>query len=256
MVRNLLPLFLVLAFGISVRCGRAQFDPMENPQRAPQAQSQKELDDYIELLRADSPQLQVGLVEAFAAYYPDSALLGIAYQYQMLAYRELNDYEATVRSGEKALQLNPDNLNTLLTLASTIPNGVTDGRRDDPRLAQAQRYALLVFQGLDKTRLPRSISPQRWQELRRNMEASAHEALGHVAVKQGNLPKAVSEFEKATEKNPNPEGSQFYRLGAAYFLTGKYDSAVPVLRRAAELGPEEIRELARSLLQKVRKKKR
>jgi len=144
-----------------------------------------------------------------------------------------------------------DNLNTLLILAITLPNRVAAGTVDDPRLAQAEQYVRLVFEGIERMKLPRSVSPQRWQELRLEMEASAHEALGHVATKRGKLQEAILEFERAVQQNPVPQGSQFYRLGVAYMLAQKNDSAREALSRAAELGPDGIRKMANMAMQKL-----
>ena len=185
MARNYLSIAMFLTF---IGCGgfiRAQFGPLASPTLAPQALSEQELDSYIEILQAGSPQETVRRVEAFELAYPKSALLGVAYQYQMLAYRDLDDFDRTVRSGKKALELNPNNLNILLTLAAVLPNSVSESRDENSDLAQAENYARLAFQGLEKIRLPRTISPQRWELLRRQSEASAHESLGHIAIKRG-----------------------------------------------------------------------
>jgi tetratricopeptide (TPR) repeat protein len=249
-----------LAVLLSLLCAlpqaQAQFDPLVSPRQAAQAHSAQELDDYLEILEAPSDRERVQLVEAFAQHHADSELLGIAYQYQMEAYRRLNDYDGVVQSGEKALKLHPDNLNTLLTLANALPNRVAPGTVDDPRLAQAERYARRVFEGIEQMKLPRSVSPQRWQELRLEMEASAHEALGHVATKQGKLQEAILEFEKAVQQNPAPQGSQFYRLGVAYMLAQRNDSAKEALNRAVELGPDEIRKMADSVIRRLNAEKK
>jgi Flp pilus assembly protein TadD len=87
------------------------------------------------------------------------------------------------------------------------------------------------------------------------MEAAAHEALGHIASKRGRLLEATASFEKAVEENPSPTGSQVYRLGVAYMLAGKEEAAHKTLRRAAEMGPEEIRRMARAALDRMRREK-
>jgi tetratricopeptide (TPR) repeat protein len=234
------------------RVCQAQFDPLVGPRQAPQAHSAQELDDYMEILDSPSDRERVRAVETFAQHHPDSELLGIAYQYQMLAYRGLNDYDGVVQSGERALKLHPDNLNTLVVLANALPNRVAPETVDDPRLAQAEQYARRVFEGISRMKLPRSVSPQRWQELRLEMEASAHEALGYVATKQGNLRVAILEFESAVQQNPSPQGSQFYRLGVAYMMAQKNDSARQALNRAVELGPDEVRKMANLAMQKLK----
>src|SRR2546425_2401551 len=180
-------LAVLLCLSCMLPVAQAQFELLVGPRQAPQAHSGQELDDYLEILEAPTDRERVRLVEAFAQHHPDSELLGIGYQYQMLAYRGLNDYDGVVQSGERALKLHPDNLNTLLILANVLPNRISTGALDDPRLAQAEQYARLVFEGINRIKLPRSVSPQRWEKLRLEMEASAHEALGQVATKRGNL---------------------------------------------------------------------
>jgi tetratricopeptide (TPR) repeat protein len=247
---------LVLAFCAFSSPSWAQFDELISPQQAPQARSQQELDDYIGILDADTAQERVRRIETFVGNYPESDLRGITYQHLMLAYRDMGDYERLIQSGEKALKVQPDNLNTLLVLADAIPNGIAgEGDRDRSRLAQAEEYARRVFEGIERVKLPRSVSPQRWQTLRKEMEASAHEALGHIATKRGQLRAAVAEFEKAVEQNPCPRGSQFYRLGVAYMLAGQDQAAAVALHRAEELGPEAIRKMASTAINRMNRKK-
>ena len=92
---------------------------------------------------------------------------------------------------------------------------------------------------------------QRWQILSREMEASAHEALGHIASKRGDWQEAVVEFEKSIRQNPTPRGRQFYRLGVAQLFAGSDQSAREALRHAVELGPDEIRAMLTAVLKRI-----
>lgn len=243
---------LILAFGCLSSQSWAQFDQLLSPKQAPQAQSQQELDEYIEIVYAGVPKEKIQRSEAFISRYPDSNLQGMVCQGLMLAYQEMGDYQGLIASGEKALQIQPDNLNTLLTMADAIPNGVSgNGAGDRLRLAQAEQYARRIFDGIDRMKLPRSVSRERWQRLSKEMEASAHEALGHVASKRGQWQEAVTEFELAVRQSPSPRGRQFYRLGVACMLAGSDPSAQAALHRAAELGPDEIRTMAKAVLKRI-----
>ncbi len=106
---------------------------------------------------------------------------------------------------------------------------------------------------MGRKQIPRSIPYREWEELRDHMAARAHEALGHVAAKRGDMKRAVAEFTEAIQRNPQPEGRQFFRLGVAYAWTGNEDEALAALQRAAELGPELVRELAKTEIEKLRK---
>lgn len=247
---------LVLALATAHVRIRGQFGPLADPAHAPQAKSQEEFDAYLEILDAPNAHETIDRVEAFIFKYPESELSATAYQHQMVSYQELNEFEGMLRAGEKYLQLLPGNLNALLTLASAIPNA-TATRPDAPELlARAQDYARQALRILKRIRIPREISLEEWERLRRQMEAQAHEALGHVAVKRGQIDIAISEFEKATEYNPKPQGKQFFRLGVAYAWAGKNDRAERALRRAAELGPTLIRQRALKELRNLEDGKR
>ena len=246
--RGAISFFLVIAFVLPLY---GQFDQLVSPKQTPQARSQQELDDYLAILDTNSALERSRQLEAFRKTYPESELLGIAHQLSMTAYRELGDFERMLESGRRALEVRPNNLNTLTALADAIPNRVTGEGQDDRRLLdEAEAYAQGIFAGIDRMVLPHSILPEQWRLMRLEMEASAHESLGHIASKHGQWQRAVAEFEKATEQNPHPRGSQFYRLGVAYMFVGSHQAAEVALRRAIELGPEEIRSLANVALQK------
>lgn len=250
MVHNHWP--LVLAFCCLSSQSWAQFDELVSSKQVPQAYSQEELDEYIEVLDTATPQGKVQSIQVFLQHYPASNFQAIVYQLLMLAYKEVGDSKGVIDSGEKALKIQPDNLNTLLTLADVLPNGVSGSTLNDSRrLDQAEQYARRIFEGIERIKLPRSMPRQRWQLLSREMEASAHEALGHIASKRGEWPKAVVEFEKSVRQNHNPRGRQFYRLGVAHMFAGNDPAAREALHQAVELGPDEIREMATAVLKRI-----
>jgi tetratricopeptide (TPR) repeat protein len=177
---------LMMVFWLgAARVMRAQFGPLLDPAYAPQAKSEEELDQYLKIMTDSNPQVTVTDVQQFATMYPNSELLGLAFQYQMAAYRQLHDLNHVVEAGRKALKLQPNNVNTLLTLASAIAEGV--GKRPDATvlLQQAEEYAHKALRELDQMRIPREISLERWKEMRAAMESQAREALRELAVKKG-----------------------------------------------------------------------
>jgi tetratricopeptide (TPR) repeat protein len=233
---------------------QAQFGALVSPFNAPQARSQQELDDYLDVMTATNPATTVQRVEEFASKYPKSELLGFAFQYQMLAYQGLNDLDGVLRAGRRALELQPGNVNTLLTLASAIPDG-TKGRDDEvDLLKQADDYAHQSLQSITTMQIPRQVSLQEWATIQADMVAQAHEALGHIATERGELPRAITELELAAYGSATPNGRQFFRLGVAYALAGEKEPAEKALHRAADLGPELIRQRALDALQRMRSK--
>ena len=222
----------------------AQFGPLLDLERAPQARTQEEFDAYLEILAAAGERQRIAEARDFLAAYPESALQGHAAVYQMEAHRALDDFEGVLGSGERVLNLLPENLRALLTLATAIPNAVRDATRDQALLERAERYATRALAVMKSKEIPRSIRLEDWKRFRAGMAAEAHEALGHIAVKRGRIEHAVAEFELAVRMNPDPEGRQWFRLGVAYAGAGRASEAANALRRAVALGPELIRQRA------------
>src|SRR3990172_4901496 len=170
-----LPVALVLASATAPV--QAQFGPLVSAAHAPQAKSQQELDDYLEIIADVDPQKTIQNVERFASQYPQSELLGIAYQYQMHAYERVGNLQGVLEAGEKALALQRDNINTLLTLASAIPKRIGTGADAAVLLQRAGDSARQALREIARLHIPREIPLERWKVLRGELEAQAHEAL-------------------------------------------------------------------------------
>ena len=222
----------------------AQFGPLLDLEGAPQATTQEEFDAYLEILAAADDSDRVTQVESFLAAHPESALHGRASVHQMEAYKRLDDFAGVLRTGEQVLELLPDNLRALLTLASAIPNAVQGGPDDNAMLDRAESYARRALAVMEGKKIPLSISLEDWKLFRAGMASEAHEALGHIAAKRGLIDRAITELEMAVGMNPTPEGRQFYRLGAAYASVGRTQDGTAALERAVALGPALIRRRA------------
>ena len=229
----------------------AQPGTITSPGQAAQARSQEELDSYLEVVSATDPRVLVQKVRVFVSAFPKSELLGAAYQYQLQAFKRLNDFDGMLAAGEKALTSDPDSLNTLLALAPAMATRAA-GRSDRAQLlSQAESYAHRALDGVNKIRAPHELSIEQWNVRKRGMQSEAHGVLGVVALQRGQFQTAVSELETAISLASQPEGVQFLRLGLALASSGKNEDAEQKLRRAAELGPDSVRGIALDQLKQL-----
>jgi tetratricopeptide (TPR) repeat protein len=230
---------------------RGQTGLSSNPAQAAQARSQEEFDSYLEIVSATDARVVVEKVKTFTSSFPKSELLGAAYQYQLQAFERLNDFDAMLAAGEKALTSDPDSVNTLLALAPAMATRAA-GRPDRTRLlARAESYADRALAGIDKIRVPRELSMEQWDLRKHQMQSEAHGVLGVVALQRGQSQQAISELDMAISLAPKPDGVQFLRLGLALASAGKKNDAQHKFRRAAELGPEPVRSAATDQLKKL-----
>jgi tetratricopeptide (TPR) repeat protein len=250
---NQLCLTLVLGLALSGIAASlaAQIGPLASPGQAAQARAQEELDSYLEIVSANDPHVIVQKVMAFASAFPKSELLGAAYQYQLQAFEQLNDFDGMVTAGEKALAADPDSLNTLLALAPAMATRAA-GRPDRAQLlSQAESYAHRALDGVEKVRVPHEVSIEQWRARKREMQSEAHGVLGVVALQRGQFQPAVSELELAIGLASRPQGVQFLRLGLALASAGKKDDAGKKFQRATELGPDSVRSAALDQLKRM-----
>jgi tetratricopeptide (TPR) repeat protein len=241
---------LILFLGLSASL-EGQSDAVLDPGKAAQAKSQEEFDRYLEIVAAADPHQVIAKVDAFVSQFPQSQLLSTAYQYKMHACERSNDFDGMLAAGRKALLGNPDNVNILLALAPAMASRAA-GRADrDQLLSQAEAYARLALEKLDATRLSRKVSLQEWTVQKHQMQSEAHGALGLVALQRKQNDIAVREFSAAISLDPQPVGVKFLRLGMAFNALPAPDDAAKNFRRAAELGPEPVRNLALQELKRL-----
>ena len=229
----------------------AQFGVFRNLGHTPQADTQEEFDLYLKIVSEQDPARCQALVSQFSRLYGESELIGSVYQYQMLAHERLDNIDGVLEAGARALEHLPENVITLVTMASAIPNRVGGDQGAGRRLATAEEYASRAFEALQRKQIPRAIRFADWQEFRSRMESRLHETLGHVAAKRGDLEIATTELQAAVDKNPEPEGRQLFRLGVIHAWAGRLDQAKAALDRAAELGPDVIRQRALREIEKL-----
>ena len=231
--------------------GNAQMGPLSRKQQALQAKSQDELDAYLAVVSATDPQEVLRLASRFESSYSSSELVGIVYQSEMRAFEGLGDLDRMLDAGRKALAAQPDNLNTLLTLAPAMVNHA-EGRKDQAELLnRAGEYAREALAAIAKTRPPHEVSIEQWETQSSDMQRKAHEVLGTVALALHRPGEAIEEFGTVIRLARPPEGAQYFRLGAAYSMAGREKEAEQAFERAAALGPDDVRRLAREQLKSV-----
>ncbi len=232
----------------------SQFDMMIFQSRAPQAQSRREINAFLDMLEVAQPDKTIELVTRFVEQFPKSEFLGQVHRMEMQAYKELNDAKRAIAAGEKSVELNPHDVDALLTLAVVLPYGITDSAGSRTLLDKAEVYARRALDEVSTLKAARSVPLEEWVRITDRMKAMAHEALGTVAFERGEYAESVKEFELSTGLNPVEEGPQYYRLGLAYLFNGRLPQAQDALQRASRLGPEIVKAQAEAQLAALARK--
>jgi tetratricopeptide (TPR) repeat protein len=205
------------------------------------------------------PDRRLRMVSEFERQFPNSKITSYVYTQGALAYQEKGDFNNAVSRGEKSLKLDPDNLSSLLVVASSLtePAMVSGSETEKTtRLAEAQadaNHALKLIAGMPKAA---NETDEQAQKRKNELASDAHYSLGMVSLLEDNPGTAAGEFKTAISLTAQPRAQYYYRLGDAYSSGGKNAEALDAFTKAAELGKGTVMEqLAQKRIDELKKGK-
>jgi len=174
----------------------------------------------------------------FEAKYPQSEVRNAIYQNLMYRYQQTNDAVKTVEMGRKALEFDPDNPMSLVTVGSVISERTraTDLDRDQ-RLGEAVKDAQHALDGMDGwLATAPGITDEQAKGVKPLLTSSAHAILGMVELTRKNPAAAEKHYRIALDANSaQPDPVTLLRLALALDMQNKYAEGLTFANRAVEL---------------------
>jgi len=203
----------------------------------PQAKTHPEFNDYNAAYATAGGAAAEKAADEFAAKYPDSELKAFLYAKAMHEYQKENNQPKILSTGQKVLQLDPDNAVALVLTANVLSDTLSDTDADrDKKVAEIKKNGGHALQLMDANFNPAAnATPEQVAAYKRTLQALAHSALGITALKTGDDAGAEKEMKAAAEANPSqPDPFVFYHLALAQDHQKKYDEALVSVKRAIE----------------------
>lgn len=238
----------------------------QTPQAPPPPQiSPEERQAYETIVKELDPAKQLAEVKAFEKAYPKSVLLSDVYFFAANAEEQQNDAKDALSYGQKSLQLQPNNLRSLILVAGLLPlpqvlQGTTE--QQEQQLTMSENDANQALQLLAKLPPPSSETPDQFAKGKQLVIAQLHAALGMAHLQKAVLvPKppdatelAAAEQEyKSAVSIPQPDPRDYYRLGEVYTRENKLDDAVSAFTQCAQLGKGTLLEnYANSMIKRIK----
>src|SRR5215471_3660451 len=221
------------------------------PAKGPQAKTQAEYNAYTALYNEKNPQKKAELGEKFltdfkeswfignthtmiigaytgaqnwakvidaadrAAAFPgaDNKLKAFAYANAMVASQNLNQIDKVISYGDKVLAIDPNDLNTMITLSAVIPAKLpADEAGKKASLDKAEGLAKKALGGIEPL-LAKADAAQKPQIVQ--IQSQLHSTLGLIAYDRLDYPKSIEEYDQAVKSNPKDDVAHFY-MGADY----------------------------------------
>src|SRR5579862_8762820 len=187
--------FLVLIFAGAGVC-RAQYDesmpqvpppqstaPGQNgpAKQAPPKINKAEEDAYKAVSHATGPAAQIQSGEDFIKKFPDSHYVPSVYGILTSAYFGTGDVDKMFVAGNKALELNPDNVDVLSLLAMAIPRRVRSTTPDAAQQMQkAETYAHHAIELIPNLPKPPEMDDATFEKVKNDKLSLAHSGLGLI----------------------------------------------------------------------------
>lgn len=232
-------------------------------------QQQPEAIDLQAIRDELDPDRQLQMVDEFEKKYPGSSVLTYAYLFAAFACNEKNDIKRAVEYGEKSLKLKEDNLQSLLLVASVLPQPQMLQGSDldkEKKLADSEAYANRALQLIEQLPRQPGDTDEQFQKRKGTLSSAMHASLGMVHLQRSmmalagldkdELTKAEQEYKTAASLTDQPNFETYFRLGEVYAIQQRLDEAVEAFTRASQLGEgTPLKATADQRLEEMKKRK-
>ncbi len=180
------------------------------------AQEAKEQNEaYQAFLKEQDPSRKIQLGNNFLLSYPKSPLDERVDSGLMEVYRAQQDWKDTYRLADKALALQPDDVDVLTVVGWTIPHVYDPSDPDaDQQLNKAETYSKHAIEVLAKIPKPPDMTDAQFAASKAKRTIQAHSALGLVYFRRDDYENSAKELQLATKDNPTPDPTDLFVLGA------------------------------------------
>lgn len=193
--------------------GAALPSPQEKAQKTPKDQQEYEL--INQAFKETDPAKKIQLLQQWKDKYPETAFSVERVQQFMAAYQATNQGAKAIASAKELLKLNPGDFSAYVTITTTTPSlGKTDAATlGDGESAAAALIKTGLAQRFQAANKPATVSDAQWNDAKKQIEGSAHQTLGWIAMQRKDHKGAEAEFKKVLGLNPS-SGQVSYWLGS------------------------------------------
>ena len=212
------------------------FAQQANPNSKPK--SQAEVDVLMAIQDAKDPDVRIEAIHNLLTTFKNTEFQEFASFMMMLSYQQKNDFEMMLLYGQKTLEINPNNIDTLLSLGYAIPARTGEFDLDkEEKLAKAEDFAkraLIAIPTLENTNA--DVTPEAWLVAKKNYMSQAHDSLGLVAMRRKDFSAAETSLRKSLEVAAEQGASTFYHLGTTLKEQGRLDEALEMADKSTAAG--------------------
>ena len=176
--------------------------------------------------------------EDFLKKFPESRYKEAVFTKLVNTYLSLEQIDKMYQTGEKALELNPNNADVLAVVSWAVP------RRWDAKALGAQEqltkvegYGKKAIEVIEAMPKPETMTEEDFTKAKADKLSMAHSGLGVVHYHRQRFADMATELETATKLSTSPDPVDFYLLAIAYQQVRRFGDAATAYEKCSEAGP-------------------
>jgi tetratricopeptide (TPR) repeat protein len=191
---------------------------------------------FFELKRSDLNEV-IRSGEEFLKKFSESRYRGSVYSRLVEAYWSTQQLDKLNAVGQKALEMDPNNVDVLAVMGYVLPRRFNPNDLDaEQKLTKYEEYSRRAIKILGEMPKPARLTEEDFARIKNQALAMCHSGLGFVFYHRQRLADAAREFEQATKMVP--ESTDFYVLGVVYDLLKRPQDSENAFGHCAEMaGP-------------------
>jgi len=217
---------------------QTQLHMLTDVQTQGQGIDKREFADYkVFYKESQEPAKKIQLGQAFLQKYPKSALTEAVDAQLVNAYADRQDWPNVYLTADRALALEPNDVDVLTTVGWIIPHVYHPDDPDaDALLHKAETYERHAMEVLTTMPKPPSLTDSQFAALKAGKNIQAHSALGLIYFRRGDYDNSATELRQAVQNNPTPDPADLYVLGVDLENSNRSGEAADVFGRCAAIG--------------------
>jgi tetratricopeptide (TPR) repeat protein len=199
--------------------------------------------ETFQKVKVEDADKKIKLGEDFLGKYPKSKYAENVNVGLTNAYEAKQDWRNFYASADRALALNPDNVDILVTVGWVIPH-VYDPHDPDAEklLDKAETYEKRAIPGIPTMPEPEGMNQAQFAGLKVQKSNEAHSALGLIYFRRHDYDKSVAELQQATQNTATPDQTDLFVLATSLEELKRNADAAESFERCAQIaGPLQER---------------
>jgi tetratricopeptide (TPR) repeat protein len=172
----------------------------------------------------------------FLKTYPNSHYAEAVNAGLVQAYYQKQDWNNFYTAADRALALNPNNVDVLVIYGWVTPHLYNGSDPDSvKRLDQAEANEKKAIDLIPTLPKPVNLTDDQFTEIKNQKLAEAHSGLGLVDFRRQNYDDSVKELQQAVQGSKTPDPTDLFALGAALQNSQHYTEAANAFNQCAQI---------------------